>query len=186
MTQIMLVGNPNCGKTTLFNALTLEHQAVGNWPGVTVEKKSGKFTINHKQIDVIDLPGVYSLAASGDGISQDVYITSMAVLEPEVDVFVSVIDACHLERHLYLTSQILELGRPVILVLNMMDRANKLGINIDIPGLSARLGIQIIPMQAHLQQGIADLQTAIDTVSMKKTTPLKLFLKSYVCSYRIV
>ncbi len=174
MTQIMLVGNPNCGKTTLFNALTLEHQAVGNWPGVTVEKKSGKFTINHKQIDVIDLPGVYSLAASGDGISQDVYITSMAVLEPEVDVFVSVIDACHLERHLYLTSQILELGRPVILVLNMMDRANKLGINIDIPGLSARLGIQIIPMQAHLQQGIAELQTAIDTVSMKKTTPLKL------------
>lgn len=160
MTQVMLVGNPNCGKTTLFNALTGAHQQVGNWPGVTVEKKTGEFTISDKTISLTDLPGIYSLVSS-QSASQDEQITAQAVAFSHADIFVNVIDACHLERHLYLTSQLLELGRPMIVVLNMMDIAEQRGIFIDEQALSHQLNCPVLKLQAHKKMGIEILQQTL-------------------------
>ncbi|MCE0722395.1 MULTISPECIES: Fe(2+) transporter permease subunit FeoB [Legionella] len=157
MTHVLLVGNPNCGKTTLFNALTGDNQRIGNWPGVTVEKKTGKFFVDQQRFEVTDLPGVYSLAANADGISQDEQIAAQAVATMEADCIINVIDACHLERHLYLTTQILELGKPVLLALNMMDIAEQRGISIDPNALSQQLGCPVIPIQAHKKVGISQL-----------------------------
>ncbi|MCL5271881.1 MAG: 50S ribosome-binding GTPase, partial [Gammaproteobacteria bacterium] len=118
MTHVLLVGNPNCGKTTLFNALTGDNQRVGNWPGVTVEKKTGEFSLGNYSIEVTDLPGVYSLIANAQGMSQDEQIAAQSIVNLDADCIINVIDASHLERHLYLTSQILELGKPVVVALN--------------------------------------------------------------------
>ena len=161
MTHIMLVGNPNCGKTTLFNALTGDNQRVGNWPGVTVEKKTGLFTIGAEEIDVTDLPGVYSLVSSLRGAGHDEQIAARAVAFGDVDIMINVVDACHLERHLYLTSQLLELGKPLILALNMTDIAEQRGITIDAVALSSRLGCPVVVLQAHRNIGVAELQQAI-------------------------
>lgn len=149
MTHVLLVGNPNCGKTTLFNALTGDNQRIGNWPGVTVEKKTGEFFVDQQRFEVTDLPGVYSLVANADGTSQDEQIAAQSVVTMEADCIINVIDACHLERHLYLTTQILELGKPVLLALNMMDIAQQRGISIDANALSQQLGCPVIPIQAH-------------------------------------
>lgn len=161
MTHIMLVGNPNCGKTTLFNALTGDNQRVGNWPGVTVEKKTGLFTIGVEEIDVTDLPGVYSLVSSLQGAGHDEQIAARAVAFSDVDIMINVVDACHLERHLYFTSQLLELGKPLILALNMTDIAEQRGITIDAAGLSSQLGCPVVVLQAHRNIGVAALQQAI-------------------------
>lgn len=161
MTHVLLVGNPNCGKTTLFNALTGENQRIGNWPGVTVEKKTGEFLLDGQRISITDLPGVYSLVANADGVSQDERIAAQAVVSMQADCIINVIDACHLERHLYLTSQILELGTPVILALNMMDIAQQRGITIDINALSQRLGCPVVAIQAHKMVGIPLLKQAL-------------------------
>lgn len=159
--QVMLVGNPNCGKTTLFNALTGDNQRVGNWPGVTVEKKIGVFTLSNQTIQVTDLPGIYSLDSSVHGASQDESISAEAVAYGEASLFINVIDACHLERHLYLTSQLLELGKPVIVVLNMMDLALQRGIRIDANCLSAKLKCPVVVLQAHRNLGIEVLHETI-------------------------
>ena len=161
MTQIMLVGNPNCGKTTLFNALTGEHQRVGNWPGVTVEKKTGFFSIGTDKVNVTDLPGVYSLVSSQQGASQDEQIAAQAVAYGDADIVINVIDACHLERHLYLTSQLLELGKPLIVALNMTDIAEQRGITIDVQALSQQLSCPVVVLQAHRKIGVEALQQAI-------------------------
>lgn len=161
MTHVLLVGNPNCGKTTLFNALTGDNQRIGNWPGVTVEKKTGTFSLGKQLIEITDLPGVYSLVANSGGISQDEHIAAQSVATMHTDCIVNVIDACHLERHLYLTSQILELGKPVIIALNMMDIAQQRGISIDVNALAHLLGCPVIPIQAHKKVGIAALSEAI-------------------------
>lgn len=161
MTHILLVGNPNCGKTTLFNALTGDNQRIGNWPGVTVEKKTGSFALGKQIIEITDLPGVYSLVANSGGVSQDEQIAAQSIATMQVDCIVNVIDACHLERHLYLTSQILELGKPVIVALNMMDIAQQRGISIDVDALADFLGCPVIPIQAHKKVGIAALSEAI-------------------------
>jgi ferrous iron transport protein B len=161
MTRVLLVGNPNCGKTTLFNALTGDHQRIGNWPGVTVEKKTGTFFLKNQTFEVTDLPGVYSLVTHSEGMSQDEHITATSVIAPEVECIINVIDACYLERHLYLTSQILELGKPVIIALNMMDIAQQRGISIDIKALAQRLGCPVIPIQAHKKLGIEQLGDAL-------------------------
>lgn len=161
MTHVLLVGNPNCGKTTLFNALTGDNQRIGNWPGVTVEKKTGQFSVNQHCIKITDLPGVYSLVANAEGISQDEQIAAQSIVAMEADFIINVVDACHLERHLYLTSQILELGKPIILVLNMMDIAQQRGISIDINALSRELACPVIPMQAHKKIGVAALHEAL-------------------------
>ncbi|KTD33140.1 ferrous iron transport protein B [Legionella nautarum] len=161
MTQLLLVGNPNCGKTTLFNALTGANQRVGNWPGVTVEKKTGRFILDEQTIEVTDLPGIYSLASSGNSSSLDEQIAANAIVSLEADLIINLVDACHLERHLYLTSQILELGKPVIVVLNMMDIAKQRGIEIDLKQLSKQLNCPVFAIQAHKQVGLSALQQAI-------------------------
>lgn len=158
MTHILLIGNPNCGKTTLFNALTGDNQRVGNWPGVTVEKKTGELQLEDQFIEITDLPGVYSLIANAQGLSQDEQIAAQSIVTIKSDCIINVIDACHLERHLYLTSQITELGKPVIVVLNMMDIAQQRGISIDIKALEKQLGCPVIPVQAHKNIGIPALQ----------------------------
>lgn len=179
MTRIMLVGNPNCGKTTLFNALTGDNQRVGNWSGVTVEKKTGAFSVGEKTIHVTDLPGVYSLVASAEGSSQDAQVAASAVAEGDTDIIVNVVDACHLERHLYLTSQLLELGTPLILVVNMIDIAQQRGITIDAKALSARLHCPVVMLQAHRNLGMSDLKQAI-LASPSISKPLALSLPASV------
>jgi ferrous iron transport protein B len=161
MTHVLLVGNPNCGKTTLFNALTGEHQRVGNWPGVTVEQKMGHFSVGEQLITVTDLPGIYSLVANAEGVSQDEQIAAQSIVTIKADCIINVIDASHLERHLYLTSQILELGKPVIVVLNMMDIAQQRGISIDVGKLARQLGCPVIPIQAHKGIGLSKLHHSL-------------------------
>ena len=173
MTQLLLVGNPNCGKTTLFNALTGERQHVGNWPGVTVEKKKGELAVRDHLIEITDLPGVYSLVAHADGLSLDEQIAAQAVVNLDADCIINVIDASHLERHLYLTSQILELGKPVIVALNMMDIAEQRGICIDVKALEKQLGCPVIAIQAHKHIGITSLQNILIDLP-EKAKPLSL------------
>lgn len=166
--DVMLIGNPNCGKTTVFNGLTGDHQRVGNWPGVTVEKKTGLCSFESKTIRVTDLPGIYSLVVSEAGNSQDEQITARAVAEDEADLFINVVDACHLERHLYLTSQLMELGKPVILALNMMDVARQRGITINQDALAEELKCPVIALEAHRGTGLDALR---DTLSRSGQPP---------------
>lgn len=173
MTQLVLVGNPNCGKTTLFNALTGDRQRVGNWPGVTVEKKTGTCSWNGQDIRITDLPGIYSLTMLANGASQDERIAADAIVSLPFDLIVNVIDACHLERHLYLTSQLLELGKPVIVALNMSDIALQRGIHIDIDALSQRLACPVVALQAHKGIGLDDLKRCLNQ-TLPPASPMKL------------
>lgn len=166
MKRIFLVGNPNCGKTTLFNALTGDNQRIGNWPGVTVFKKTGKFSLAEKENVLTDLPGIYSLVYAKDA-SQDEQIAASCMMEDEIDLLINVIDACHLERHLYLTSQLLELQKPMIVVLNMIDIAKQRGIDINVSILSQQLGCPVILMQANKSIGLEELKRGIDASSLK-------------------
>ncbi len=176
--RVMLVGNPNCGKTTLFNALTGDNQRVGNWPGVTVEKKTGTLIIGQHPVELIDLPGLYSLTSPHQGSSQDEKITAQAVISDDVDVIINVMDACHLERHLYLTSQLLELGKPVVIALNMIDIAQQRGIIIDAKALSQQMGCSVISIQAHRHQGLEALKQAVLSAPELKMKPFVLPLSS--------
>ena len=178
MTEIVLVGNPNCGKTTLFNALTGDNQRVGNWPGVTVEKKTGSFVFKEKSYRVTDLPGIYSLVASTQASSQDELIAAKAMVDVQADIIVNVIDASHLERHLYLTSQIIELGKPTILALNMSDVANQCGITIDTHKLSNQLGCPVVLLEAHKCVGLDALTNHISSIP-SKPYPLNLALPEH-------
>ncbi len=150
---IALAGNPNIGKTTLFNELTGSRYTVGNWAGVTVEKKEALFTYKNTEINLVDLPGTYSLSA----FSLDESIARNYIVTENPDVILNLVDASNLERNLYLTLQLLELGKPVVLALNMMDMAAEKGLQIDIMGLSSLLGIPIIPIVASKKTGINDL-----------------------------
>ena len=122
------IGNPNCGKTTLFNAFTGANLKVGNWPGVTVEKKEGKTTYQGQEFRLIDLPGTYSLTS----YTMEETVARECIMSGEVDVIVNVVDASCLERNLYLTLQLIELGKPVVLALNMMDIVEERGMEIDL------------------------------------------------------
>ena len=158
-----LVGNPNCGKSTLFNALTGLKQKVGNYPGVTVEKKMGTVYSQHGQpISVIDLPGAYSLAARSpdEAVTRDVLLGRRADT-PQPDRILCIVDSTNLERNLYLVHQVLDLGRPVILVLNMMDLAAKAGLSIRVARLEQMLGIPVIPCEASNGKGIIELKLAM-------------------------
>ena len=161
---IALAGNPNCGKTTMFNDLTGANQYVGNWPGVTVEKKEGKYT-RDKDVTVTDLPGIYSLSP----YSPEEIVARDYLLEGGPDAVINLVDATNLERNLYLTSQILNLGVPVVIALNMMDLVEKNGDKIDVDGLSRELGCPIVPTSALKGRGMEDVvKAAIDAARTKK------------------
>ncbi len=158
-----IVGNPNCGKSTLFNALTGLKQKVGNYPGVTVEKKTGTLYSQHGQpITVIDLPGAYSLAARSpdEAVTRDVLLGRRADT-PQPDRILCIVDSTNLERNLYLVHQVLDLGRPVILVLNMMDLAARAGLSIRVARMEQTLGIPVIPCEAANGRGIIELKLAM-------------------------
>ncbi len=161
MTTIGLVGNPNCGKTTLFNALTGARQRVGNWPGVTVERKSGFFKSADTTVEVVDLPGIYSLVMASTTGSIDEKIACEYILNGGADVIVNILDASNLERNLYLTLQLLEMQVPVIIVLNMMDIAEQRGMKIDLKKLTQRVGCPVIAVSAHKNQGIKELKITL-------------------------
>lgn len=159
--SIALVGNPNCGKTTLFNALTGAKQRVGNWPGVTVEKKSGEYRFRDHHVEVIDLPGTYSLDVVDREVSLDERVARDFVHTGEADLVINIVDASNLERNLYLTLQLAEMGLPLMLVLNMTDMAEAKGIRVDIEALSRRLGCPVVPVIASEGKGIDQLKAAI-------------------------
>jgi ferrous iron transport protein B len=154
---IALAGNPNSGKTTLFNALTGSHQHVGNWPGVTVEKKEGTCRWGDLNIKVVDLPGVYSLTA----YSPDEIVARNFIIGQSPDLVINIVDGTNLERNLYLTLQLLETGVPCVVALNMMDEVEKSGYHIDIAALSRHLEAPVIPVIASREQGIRELLEAV-------------------------
>lgn len=149
--KIALAGNPNCGKTTLFNDLTGSTQYVGNWPGVTVEKKEGKLK-GHKDVIIEDLPGIYSLSP----YSPEEVVSRNYLVENEPDVILNIIDGSNLERNLYLTTQLLEIGIPVVMAINMMDVVEKTGTKIDLAALSKEIGCEVLPITALHSSGTMD------------------------------
>ena len=151
--RIALAGNPNCGKTTLFNALTGSNQYVGNWPGVTVEKKEGTAHLNGGELTVVDLPGIYSLSP----YSMEEIVARDFIIGDAPDCIVDIVDATNLERNLYLTVQLLELERPMVLALNFMDEVEKRGDKIDVARLSKELGIPVVPITAKTGEGLEQL-----------------------------
>ncbi len=162
LSTIALVGNPNCGKTTLFNALTGSNQRIGNWPGVTVERKEGSYQFQNRSITVVDLPGVYSLDVEDTGVGLDEQLARQYLLSGEARLIINIVDASNLERNLYLTTQLLEMGIPMAIALNMMDLAKRREIAIDIEQLEQRLGCPVIPMSASTGHGVQQLKEVID------------------------
>ena len=155
--NVGFIGNPNCGKTTLFNAFTGANLKVANWPGVTVEKKEGTAYYQGQEFRLIDLPGIYSLTS----YSMEETVSRECIMSDEVDVIVDVIDASSLERNLYLTLQLLELGKPVVLALNMMDIVEERGMEIDLHRLPEMLGVPAIPVSARKKTGLSILMHAV-------------------------
>jgi ferrous iron transport protein B len=154
---VAIAGNPNCGKSALFNTFTGIRQKTGNWPGVTVDRKQGFFELQGRTVTIYDLPGIYSLDAS----SIDEKVTRDYLLTREANLIINVVDAANLERNLYLTTQLLEMGVPTVLVLNMMDVARKRGIDIDTKKLSQELGCPVVPIVAISGEGIDHLKQEI-------------------------
>ncbi|WP_035341559.1 MULTISPECIES: Fe(2+) transporter permease subunit FeoB [unclassified Dickeya] len=177
---IGVVGNPNCGKTTLFNVLTGGKQTVGNWPGVTVEKKVGSYRYQQQQITLVDLPGVYSLNPSSES-SEDERVARDYILSGEAGLVLNIVDAANLERNLYLTAQLLDMNVPMVVAVNMMDIAAARKLDIDIHGLSQRLGCPVVAITASQKKGIDDLlqvcqsalaQPVLPSVSIPYDEPL--------------
>jgi ferrous iron transport protein B len=159
-----LAGNPNCGKTTLFNRLTGSRAHVGNWPGVTVDRKDGICRVGEEEVVIQDLPGIYSLSP----YSEEEVVSRRYLLVEKPDLIINIVDATNFERNMYLTSQLMETGIPVVLALNMMDEIKALGDEIDIQRLSKRLNMPIVPISAAKNAGIDELmKTAVETAKNK-------------------
>lgn len=169
---IALAGNPNSGKTTIFNNLTGAHQHVGNWPGVTVEKKEGSCNYQGYHIKVVDLPGVYSLTA----YSPDEVIARNFIVEGKPDIVVDIVDASNLERNLYLAVQILEMEVPLIIALNMMDMAESRKYQINVNALAQEIGVPVVPMVANRNRGTDDLLKEVVNVFEGRTSKKKFRL----------
>jgi ferrous iron transport protein B len=190
---IALIGNPNCGKTTLFNTLTGAHQRVGNWPGVTVERKSGEYKHANTEYEVIDLPGTYSINSdftgtkytrnnesesnnedanrnNDNGDSIDEQIAQQFIRNKEADLIINVLDASSLERGLYLTSQLFDSGTPMIVALNMIDVAHSKGMHIDHQALAEELGCPVVPLVASKGDGLITLMDSIENRLLKPPT----------------
>ena len=172
-----VVGNPNCGKTTLFNALTGSRQHVGNWPGVTVEKKTGEYTHQNKRIALVDLPGTYSLEADDDNISLDEKVARDYVASRQAHLIINIIDASNIERNLYLTTQLIEMRVPMLVVLNMMDAVKRRGVKIDIDMLAKRLACPVVPITAATGAGLHELRDIINKSCV--TAPIPALNISY-------
>ncbi len=155
--KIAIAGNPNCGKTTLFNELTGARQMVGNWPGVTVDRKSGTYSYAGHDFDLVDIPGIYALSA----YSEDEKVARDYLLSKDADLIVNIVDASNLERNLYLTTQLLELKVPLLIVLNKIDVAKARNININVAELSNRLGVPVIAVAATKRQGIKEFKETV-------------------------
>lgn len=162
--KIALIGNPNCGKSTLFNALTGARQHIGNWPGVTIERKTGSMHINNQSIDIVDLPGTYAIENLQIATSEDELIAREFVLNEPDSLIVNIIDATNLQRSLYLTFQLLDLQRPMIIVLNMMDALKNLGEQINIAKLTQQLGCPVVPISAAKKNGLDQLEQVLSEV----------------------
>ncbi len=179
---IAIVGNPNAGKTTLFNGLTGSRQKVGNYPGVTVEKVTGSLKLHHRTVECLDIPGIYSLAAVSEDERVAVEVIegkSAGVSRP--DLLVCVVDATNLERNLYLYSQVADMGMPTVVALTMVDRLESKGKSVDLVRLSNLLGCEVIPIVGHKEKGIDALRTAIEQALENPTVPeLDLFLPNAV------
>ena len=169
--RIALAGNPNSGKTTLFNALTGSNQFVGNWPGVTVEKKEGRLK-KHQDVIVMDLPGIYSLSP----YTLEEVVARNYLIEERPDVILNIVDGTNLERNLYLTTQLTELGIPVVVAVNMMDVVEKRGDKIHIQELSRELGCKVVQISALKNTGVMEAaKLAIEAAAMEKTVPMHSF-----------
>jgi len=173
--QIALAGNPNSGKTTLFNALTGANQTVGNWPGVTVEKKTGKLK-GHSDVTIVDLPGIYSLSP----YTLEEVVARNFIIEEEPSAIINIVDGSNLERNLYLTTQLLELGLPVVLAVNMMDVVNKNGDAINTEALSQKIGCPVIGISALKGNGIEELTNAALQAASSSTVPQPISYSSTV------
>ena len=152
MIKIALAGNPNCGKTTLFNGLTGSNQFVGNWPGVTVEKKEGKLK-GHKDVTIMDLPGIYSLSP----YTLEEVVARNYLINERPDAIINIVDGTNIERNLYLSTQIMELGIPVIMAVNMMDVVEKNGDKIHFDKLSKMLGCPVVEISALKNKGVKEM-----------------------------
>jgi ferrous iron transport protein B len=155
--RIAVAGNPNCGKTTLFNELTGSRQMVGNWPGVTVDRKTGFYAFEGHDFELVDIPGIYALSAH----SSDEKVARDYLLSEDYDLIVNIVDAANIERNLYLTTQLLEMRVPMIVVLNKMDVAKSRQILINTEELSDRLGIPVVPIAASKRSGLTQLKKAV-------------------------
>ena len=166
--KIALAGNPNSGKTTLFNALTGSNQFVGNWPGVTVEKKEGRLK-GYKDVKLIDLPGIYSLSP----YTLEELVARNYLMHEMPDAVINIVDGTNIERNLYLSTQIIELGIPVIIAVNMMDVIEKNGDKIHIENLSEKLGCKVVEISALKGNGIKELvKEAVKLAQSKKTNKI--------------
>lgn len=165
--RFALVGNPNCGKTTLFNYLTGSSQYVGNWPGVTVEKKEGTSKMGGENLTIVDLPGIYSMSP----YTAEEIVSRNYIIDEKPDLIINIVDATNLERNLYLTSQLLELGRPVIVALNMVDMLKSRGDEIDIDTLQKRLGVRVVPITASKGGGVMELMHRAHKYAEEKHLP---------------
>mgnify|MGYP002700192133 CR=1 FL=1 len=177
---IAIIGNPNCGKSTLFNAITGVKQKTGNWPGVTVERREGSCFIKNQTATLVDLPGVYSLDSDREALDEQ--IARQYILSGDADALVIVVDAANLERSLFLATQLLETGIPAVLALNMMDVAQSRGMSIDLNTLSKHLGVPVLSIMARQKKGVNTLLAELSSVINDQHSPLHIKYPEFITS----